>query len=335
MPKQTTNTSKQELPDFYAILEVEKSASPADVRKSYRKLALRWHPDKNPEQQELATKKFKEISEAYEVLSDEEKRRIYDRGPTEEEFFRRRNHRHSHHHSHDTDSDDDLNGFFQFPHFVFRDPADIFREFFEGTDPFAEMVAGLIGGHHHNHRVHRNRHRAVSNHVCHAHGHNGRHENISAAAAGNAGSPHRNERRQRRQHHNHMISTVLDPFGSIGGNLSPFGSFGSSLSPFGGISPFGGLLGGGIQSMFGNMDLFGDNGRNGSFTQTSFSSSSMGGGGNGIRSTSTTTRIVNGQKITTTQRTMSDGTTTQETVYQSVPTQRRSRSHINDIITID
>ena len=51
MPKQTTNPSKQELPDFYAILEVEKSASPADVRKSYRKLALRWHPDKNPEQQ--------------------------------------------------------------------------------------------------------------------------------------------------------------------------------------------------------------------------------------------------------------------------------------------
>ncbi len=51
MPKQKTNTPKQELPDFYAILEVEKSASPADVRKSYRKLALRWHPDKNPEQQ--------------------------------------------------------------------------------------------------------------------------------------------------------------------------------------------------------------------------------------------------------------------------------------------
>ena len=77
---------------------------------------------------------------------------------------------------------------------------------------------------------------------------------------------------------------------NLTGNLSPFGSFGSSLSPFGRISPFGGLLGGGIQSMFGNMDFFGDNGRNGSFTQTSFSSSSMGGGGNGIRSTSTTTR---------------------------------------------
>ena len=51
MPKQKSNTSKQELPDFYAILEIEKSASSADVRKSYRKLALRWHPDKNPEQQ--------------------------------------------------------------------------------------------------------------------------------------------------------------------------------------------------------------------------------------------------------------------------------------------
>ena len=45
----------------------------------YRKEALRWHPDKNPEDKETATKKFKEISEAYQVLSDVKKREIYDK----------------------------------------------------------------------------------------------------------------------------------------------------------------------------------------------------------------------------------------------------------------
>lgn len=56
--------------DYYRVLEITKSATNSDIKKAYRKLALKWHPDKNPDNQEEANRKFKEISEAYEVLSD-------------------------------------------------------------------------------------------------------------------------------------------------------------------------------------------------------------------------------------------------------------------------
>jgi len=65
--------------DYYEILGIEKTASEEDIRKSYRKLAVKWHPDKNPNNKEEAETKFKEISEAYGVLSDSEKRNIYDK----------------------------------------------------------------------------------------------------------------------------------------------------------------------------------------------------------------------------------------------------------------
>ena len=64
--------------DYYKILGVNKTSSSDDIKKAYRKLALKWHPDKNPNNKEEASNKFKEISEAYDVLSDTNKRNQYD-----------------------------------------------------------------------------------------------------------------------------------------------------------------------------------------------------------------------------------------------------------------
>lgn len=63
--------------DYYEVLGVSKTASPDEIKKAYRKLALKYHPDKNPNDKS-AEEKFKEISEAYEVLKDEKKRKTYD-----------------------------------------------------------------------------------------------------------------------------------------------------------------------------------------------------------------------------------------------------------------
>ncbi|XP_035892971.1 dnaJ homolog subfamily B member 6 isoform X2 [Anopheles stephensi] len=140
--------------DYYKVLEVSRTASEAEIKKAYKKLALRWHPDKNPDNPEESNRRFKEISEAYEVLSDEKKRRIYDQygkdglinnGGSDRYHQSTRHRRHN-----GSNGGMDDYEFFGFP-FTFRDPEDVFREFFGGS-PFDELFRISQPAHQHGRR---------------------------------------------------------------------------------------------------------------------------------------------------------------------------------------
>ena len=64
--------------DYYELLEISRNSDKSTIKKAYRQMAMKYHPDKNPGDKE-AEEKFKAINEAYQVLSDDEKRSIYDR----------------------------------------------------------------------------------------------------------------------------------------------------------------------------------------------------------------------------------------------------------------
>jgi len=75
--------------DYYEVLGVTKSASADEIKKAYRKVAMQYHPDRNPGDA-AAEEKFKEAAEAYEVLSDQDKKAQYDRFRRQAKGFKRK-----------------------------------------------------------------------------------------------------------------------------------------------------------------------------------------------------------------------------------------------------
>jgi molecular chaperone DnaJ len=71
--------SSPEKRDFYEVLGIAREASAEEIKKAYRRLAMQWHPDRNPDQKHESEEKFKEAAEAYSILSDPQKRAAYDR----------------------------------------------------------------------------------------------------------------------------------------------------------------------------------------------------------------------------------------------------------------
>ena len=115
--------------DYYKILGISRDAGDDDIKKAYRKLALKYHPDKN--QAPEAEEKFKAVSEAYEVLSDREKRDIYDKYG--EEGLK--------------GSAGGGAGPGGFSYSFHSDPRETFRAFFGTDDPFSNLFStGMFGG---------------------------------------------------------------------------------------------------------------------------------------------------------------------------------------------
>lgn len=125
--------------DHYAVLQIPRTASQADIKKAYRRLALQYHPDKNPDDRAGAEEKFKAIAIAYETLSDPAKKSEYDLYGSS--------------HERDRTAPRDEYSFFSDPLIMFgqrtrasRRDADLddafrlFESFFGGKDPFADFM---------------------------------------------------------------------------------------------------------------------------------------------------------------------------------------------------
>jgi len=119
--------------DYYKILGVTKTADEKELKKAYRKLALKWHPDKNQDNKEKAEDNFKKVSEAYEVLSNKEKRNLYDQFGKQGLMG----------------SSNGMGGFgggmpgnMNFSGFQFTNPNDLFSQIFGDDDPFSFMSSG-------------------------------------------------------------------------------------------------------------------------------------------------------------------------------------------------
>lgn len=145
---------------LYGVLGVKRDADEVEIKKAYRRLALKWHPDKNPEKKERAERNFKRIAQAYEVLSDGKRRAEYDKHgltkPTN-------NHHNNYHHNSNrrrTTPEFSAHHHF-FPNGGFRSPFDVFREFF--GDPFGDPFHSPLFGFGREHSAGRHRRRHTTN----------------------------------------------------------------------------------------------------------------------------------------------------------------------------
>jgi DnaJ-class molecular chaperone len=133
--------------DYYDILGVSKGASADEIKKAYRKQALEWHPDRHKDDKEAAEKRFKEINEAYQILSDPQKKSAYDQfghaaftpgggNPAGNPFGGFGGQTGPFTYTYTTGGD----GGNPFGNFDFGDPFDIFESFFGGGNPFGQAA---------------------------------------------------------------------------------------------------------------------------------------------------------------------------------------------------
>src|SRR5689334_9371100 len=126
--------------DYYDILGVSKSASADDIKKAYRKQALEWHPDRHKDNKEAAEKRFKEINEAYQVLSNPQKKSSYDQfGSAGPQGFPGGGQGNPFAGGSPFTYTYSTGGQNPFGNADFGDPFDIFESFFDGASPFGQQ----------------------------------------------------------------------------------------------------------------------------------------------------------------------------------------------------
>lgn len=140
--------------DYYEILGVSRDADENTLKKEYRKRAMKWHPDKNPDNKDEANRKFKELSEAYQTLSDPKRREIYDRygheGMKYGDAELPKGGGGAHGFSSFRFANGGGGGFGGFG--GFRDPSDLFNEMFGEMEGGGMMFGDRGGGHRHHGR---------------------------------------------------------------------------------------------------------------------------------------------------------------------------------------